>query len=75
MSDGIEAGRIVQLKSGGPKMTVSKVLQWNGAMRARREWFKGDKNLSDMFELPLLKVVEATEMPLAVRVVKPGFRP
>jgi hypothetical protein len=34
MSDQITAGSIVELKSGGPKMTVSEVKSWNGVMTA-----------------------------------------
>jgi len=74
MSADIKAGDIVQLKSGGPRMTVSKVEQWNGAIRARCEWFSGDKNYNDSFELHLLKVVGEMEMAPVVRVGKPGFR-
>src|SRR5258708_3081924 len=34
MSNQIQVGDVVQLKSGGPKMTVSKIREWNGRTEA-----------------------------------------
>lgn len=55
MAGDIKTGDIVQLKSGGPKMTVGKIGPWNGVMRAWCEWFNGDKNQSSPFPLSSLK--------------------
>jgi uncharacterized protein YodC (DUF2158 family) len=57
MADQIAVGAVVQLKSGGPHMTVDIVEQWNGAMRARCQWFVGQKNETGYFPLTSLKVV------------------
>jgi uncharacterized protein YodC (DUF2158 family) len=57
MSDQIAAGSVVQLKSGGPKMTVTKVESWNGVISAHCEWFDGSKPGRDLFPLTALKVV------------------
>jgi uncharacterized protein YodC (DUF2158 family) len=39
----IKAGSVVQLKSGGPSMTVSWVQDSYGTMSAYCEWFVQDK--------------------------------
>jgi uncharacterized protein YodC (DUF2158 family) len=58
MADGIKAGDVVQLKSGGPKMTVTKVEEWMAVMRAHCEWFVGDANKRGNFPLTSLKRAE-----------------
>ena len=50
----IEAGAVVQLRSGGPKMTVNKV----EGSEAVCNWFDGNKAQTAIFELVLLKFVE-----------------
>jgi uncharacterized protein YodC (DUF2158 family) len=56
----IKAGDIVQLKSGGPKMTVSQVGTSMGgsALKAWCDWFEGTKQMEGNFPLTSLKVVE-----------------
>jgi len=49
---GIQAGDVVQLKSGGPKMTVSKLINENKG--ARCKWFDGAKVNEDYFEIEML---------------------
>jgi uncharacterized protein YodC (DUF2158 family) len=66
MADQIKEGDVVQLKSGGPKMTVTKVEQWNGRARAWCDWFSGDQNKSDSFHLESLKLAEQTHAGTAV---------
>jgi uncharacterized protein YodC (DUF2158 family) len=58
MADEIKEGDVVQLKSGGPKMTVKKVGMWNGKLHAFCEWFVDDKNHEDVFLPTSLKRVE-----------------
>jgi uncharacterized protein YodC (DUF2158 family) len=53
----INAGDVVQLKSGGPEMTVSNLHQWQGRTEANCEWFEGSKNHSNSFPLTSLKLV------------------
>jgi len=63
MTNEIQAGSVVQLKSGGPKMTVDQVgeTQTSGALSAWCTWFTQDKapwtKESDVFPLTSLKLV------------------
>jgi len=50
----IKAGDVVQLKSGGPKMTVETVAAYNGVTKARCAWFDGSKKSVDLFPLESL---------------------
>ena len=57
----IKAGDVVQLKSGGPKMTVSQVgkASMGGEMlRAWCDWFEGTKKMDGNFPLTSLKIAE-----------------
>jgi uncharacterized protein YodC (DUF2158 family) len=55
----IKAGDIVQLKSGGPRMTVSKIYNdGDGVMRARCDWFEDNKPQYGSFPVLSLKHVE-----------------
>jgi uncharacterized protein YodC (DUF2158 family) len=54
----IKAGDVVELKSGGPKMTVEKVGPHNGVERAFCEWFDGNENKIGGFPVTSLKHVE-----------------
>jgi uncharacterized protein YodC (DUF2158 family) len=57
MSNGIKVGDTVRLKSGGPRMTVARVEEWNGAMRAWCQWFgAGDKKEADYFPVTSLQI-------------------
>lgn len=47
-------GDVVQLKSGGPKMTVDNVSQ----SQAKCSWFNGAVRMSDVFELHSLRSLE-----------------
>jgi uncharacterized protein YodC (DUF2158 family) len=55
MADEIKAGDVVELKSGGPRMTVAKVENWNGVMRATCHWFEGDKPQQGYFPVSSLE--------------------
>lgn len=55
-----EAGDVVQLKSGGPKMTVEAIDKFGMGCthdRANCVWFEGTKRMEALFELPTLKKV------------------
>jgi uncharacterized protein YodC (DUF2158 family) len=59
MADEIKSGDVVQLKSGGPKMTVSKVELFNGVETAWCNWFvSGVTTQSGKFPVSNLKHVE-----------------
>jgi uncharacterized protein YodC (DUF2158 family) len=55
MSVDIIAGETVQLKSGGPRMTVSEVKTWNGVFTAWCDWFEGNKKMSASFPVTSLR--------------------
>jgi uncharacterized protein YodC (DUF2158 family) len=57
-ADEIKAGDVVQLKSGGPKMTVEKVELWNEVMTAWCEWFTDNKNQGGRFPLTSLNRID-----------------
>lgn len=58
----MKAGDVVQLKSGGPKMTVSKVAEFHGApgrQMALCTWFDSQgKHEEKLFDPVQLKVIE-----------------
>lgn len=58
MNTDFKAGEVVQLKSGGPKMTVDKVGVWNGVPNADCSWFWDNKMQTGSFPLTSLKHVE-----------------
>ena len=49
---------LYKLKSGGPKMTVTKVESWNAVMSAHCEWFDGSKQGGALYPLIALKLVD-----------------
>ncbi|MBW1250703.1 YodC family protein [Pseudomonas tolaasii] len=59
MSD-IVKGAVVQLKSGGPKMTVSEIDDFSGGFGfgpkngARCIWFEGNKPQEQVFDVEVL---------------------
>jgi uncharacterized protein YodC (DUF2158 family) len=57
MQDQITAGIVVQLKSGGPHMTVSRIRELNGETRVDCDWFEGTKAQHGTFPPASLKVV------------------
>jgi uncharacterized protein YodC (DUF2158 family) len=57
MTNQITDGSTVQLKSGGPTMTVEKVEEWNGVMTAWCQWFDGKKPMANRFPLTSLQLV------------------
>lgn len=68
MADEITAGTVVQLKSGGPHMTVSNLHQWQGRMEANCDWFEGTKMQNGSFPITSLRVV-AEDRPSSAAVV------
>ncbi len=57
--DEIKVGDVVELKSGGPKMTVSQVSTTMGSttLKAWCDWFEGTKKMQGSFPLTSLKVI------------------
>jgi uncharacterized protein YodC (DUF2158 family) len=66
MSDQFQVGDIVQLRSGGPEMTVDHIGKVGGTKKARCIWFA--KTYQDrkegLFALPTLKKVNRKSRPL-----------
>jgi len=57
MENDLKVGDVVQLKSGGPKMTIEGIGKYGmGATRDRAKclWFDGAKRFEDLFELTTL---------------------
>ena len=57
MDEGFKVGDIVQLKSGGPKMTIDTIGKFGMGStndRAKCVWFEGTKRMEALFELPTL---------------------
>ena len=54
-------GDVVQLKSGGPKMTVDRLLEQAGESQVKCSWFNGAIRMSDVFELHSLRSLEDGE--------------
>jgi uncharacterized protein YodC (DUF2158 family) len=57
MPDEIKAGDVVQLKSGGPTMTVSWVSDEYGTLTAGCTWFVKDKKEFERFPVTSLQRV------------------
>jgi uncharacterized protein YodC (DUF2158 family) len=57
MSETFKSGAVVQLKSGGPLMTVNFVENEGGAEIASCSWFLKDKKESSQFPVSTLKLV------------------
>jgi len=54
MADKFKIGDIVQLKSGGPKMTVTVDSVGGGMDGVRTSWFAGSKHESGFFPISAL---------------------
>ena len=54
---GIVPGAIVNLKSGGPQMTVENVDVYTYSVQAKCSWFDGNKQQTELFKPVALKVV------------------
>jgi uncharacterized protein YodC (DUF2158 family) len=55
----IKAGDVVQLKSGGPTMTVNFVENDSGTLVAGCTWFIKDKKQVGRFSVTTLKLIES----------------
>lgn len=51
MAEDIQAGAVVQLASGGPRMTV----EWTEDGRAYCQWFEGNKKFDGTFHITGLR--------------------
>jgi uncharacterized protein YodC (DUF2158 family) len=60
MQTEIKVGEVVQLKSGGPKMTVSQIGKTMGGTvdHAWCDWFEGTKKMDGTFPLTSLTLVK-----------------
>lgn len=54
MENELKEGDVVMLKSGGPKMTVETIGQYDYENKAYCTWFDGNKKVSDLFKLEAL---------------------
>ena len=66
MADKFAPGHIVQLRSGGPAMTVSEIndkFEDDDATTYRCEWFKGASNERASFSEDILKMYVAPAQP------------
>jgi len=60
MADEFKVGDVVELKSGGPKMTIEVIDDYGtGHKQARCVWFDKAKREATIFEFATLKKVEA----------------
>jgi len=66
MADGLKAGDLVQLNSGGPTMTVDEVEPWDGYIRATCSWFEGNKKMFDYFRVTSLSRAEKPGPAIAI---------
>ncbi|PYU33672.1 MAG: DUF2158 domain-containing protein [Acidobacteria bacterium] len=57
--------------SGGPKMTIREIEDWNGGRRAWCQWFQGTDSKEDVFPLTSLKFPEEPRQG-SLRPVKTG---
>lgn len=56
MSNGeFKVGEVVQLKSGGPKMTIARFEDINGVSNAVCGWFNGNKKEVGTFPVGMLQ--------------------
>ncbi|HVB78958.1 MAG TPA: DUF2158 domain-containing protein [Candidatus Binataceae bacterium] len=59
MADEMKVGDIVQLKSGGPDMTIEHIDTWGSDhVSAKCVWFDGSKRKAEVFALAILKKAE-----------------
>jgi uncharacterized protein YodC (DUF2158 family) len=56
--DQFKVGDVVELKSGGPKMTVEDVTSWQG--KAKCVWFEGAQAKEEIFEVATLRISRGT---------------
>jgi len=61
MSNRFAIGDIVQLKSGGPKMTVQKMDVYYGEDSIQCQWFSGTKLQGGRFHPEILVKVEESD--------------
>ena len=57
----LKQGDVVQLKSGGPRMTIKGIGKYGLASQTNRalcEWFDGKKRTEDTFELFVLELAD-----------------
>lgn len=57
MDHEFEVGDVVQLKSGGPKMTIDTIAKFGMGSthdQAKCVWFEGTKRMEGLFEIPTL---------------------
>ncbi len=56
----LKVGAVVQLKSGGPKMTITEIGKYNYSdhEQAKCVWFDGAKKFESLFEEETLEVID-----------------
>jgi len=58
MADEFKPGDVVQMKSGGPKMTVFHIGEQYGETRIFCTWIEGSKKYEETFYPAVLKIIE-----------------
>lgn len=54
----LKIGDVVQIKSGGPKMTIEDIGEYNSEQKAYCTWFDGNKKNSDLFKPEALRKID-----------------
>lgn len=57
-----QPGDVVQLKSGGPKMTVDRVAEFNGVLNVWCEWFEGTNQKVGHFPVTSLELASGSTL-------------
>jgi uncharacterized protein YodC (DUF2158 family) len=78
METEFEVGDVVQLKSGGPKMTIENIGKYGmGSTKdeAKCVWFDGTKRNEALFELAALRIAPPVSESIPTKESEPlGFR-
>jgi uncharacterized protein YodC (DUF2158 family) len=56
MADEIEPRKVVEVISGGPRMTVTQVADYLGELTAWCVWFEGSNKMEGTFPVTALKI-------------------
>ena len=69
MEQAFKTGDVVQLKSGGPKMTIDTIARFGGVKtteQARCVWFDGAKRTLAVFELSVIELATSHQTSVGI---------